>query len=133
MTSDNRSMEGGTRGSSSDEQPYFLDVDRVGALFGGSRPLSPSTIYRMIKAGHVPPPVRVGGSSRWLRSECERAREHMIAERNKPHTIASEPLGASAACYDGVIEGHVPAKVDCASTEPRGFGAARSRPLPKSS
>ncbi len=42
-----------------------------------------STIYRWIKAGSFPKPVKVGpGSSRWLRSEVEAALSAMAEVRN---------------------------------------------------
>jgi predicted DNA-binding transcriptional regulator AlpA len=49
----------------------LLDKAEVCRLFGGTRPLNPSTLYRGIRKGLFPRPIHVGGSSRWLRSECE--------------------------------------------------------------
>lgn len=50
----------------------LLDRRAVCALLGGSKPINPSTLYRGIRKGRYPPPVKVGpGSSRWVRSECE--------------------------------------------------------------
>ena len=62
-------------------QPQLLDKAEVCRLFGGTRPLNPSTIYRQIKQGLIPPPIKVGGSSRWLREECEAALQGMMEER----------------------------------------------------
>lgn len=60
----------------------LLDRDAVCRLFGGTRPLNPSTIYRGIRAGRYPAPVKIGpGASRWLRSECEAALRAMIEGR----------------------------------------------------
>ena len=60
----------------------LLDRSAVCRLFGGSRPLNPSTIYRGIRAGRYPAPVKVGpGASRWLRAECEAALAAMIERR----------------------------------------------------
>lgn len=43
--------------------------------------INPSTLYRQIKKGLLPPPVKVGGSSRWLREECEAALQSMVEVR----------------------------------------------------
>jgi predicted DNA-binding transcriptional regulator AlpA len=60
----------------------LLDRDGVCRFFGGDKPIDPSTLYRNIKAGRYPRPVKVGpGSSRWLRSECETALQSMVEGR----------------------------------------------------
>ncbi len=52
----------------------LLDVREVCRFLGGTRPLNPATLYRGIRKGRYPAPVKVGpGSSRWLRAECEAA------------------------------------------------------------
>lgn len=58
----------------------LLDLDAVCAYFGGNRPLHPSTLYRGIRKGRYPAPIKVGpGSSRWLWNECA-AVLHKLAE-----------------------------------------------------
>ena len=37
----------------------LLDRVEVCRFFGGSRPLNPATLYRGIRAGHFPKPVKV--------------------------------------------------------------------------
>ena len=59
----------------------LLDRGAVCRFFGGTRPLNPATLYRGIRRGHFPVPVRVGGSSRWLRTECEAALAAMAEGR----------------------------------------------------
>jgi predicted DNA-binding transcriptional regulator AlpA len=60
----------------------MLDKERVLSLFGGTRPINASTLYRGIRQGRYPKPVKVGpGSSRWLRSECEAALRSMVEGR----------------------------------------------------
>jgi predicted DNA-binding transcriptional regulator AlpA len=60
----------------------LLTMRDVCRLFGGSRPIDPSTLYRGIRAGRYPSPVKVGpGSSRWLRAEVEAALAAMVARR----------------------------------------------------
>jgi predicted DNA-binding transcriptional regulator AlpA len=63
-------------------QSELLDKAEVCRLFGGTRPLNASTLYRGIKLGRYPKPVRVGpNSSRWLLSECQAALRAMVEDR----------------------------------------------------
>jgi predicted DNA-binding transcriptional regulator AlpA len=60
----------------------LLDRKEVCFFFGGSKPIDASTLYRGIRDGRYPRPVKVGpGSSRWLRSECENALRLMVERR----------------------------------------------------
>ena len=59
----------------------LLDIKAVCALVGGNRPLNPCSIYRYIQREIWPKPIRVGGNSRWIRSECEQALQDMINGR----------------------------------------------------
>jgi len=60
----------------------LLDKAAVLRLFGGTKPLNPSTLYRQIKLGRIPRPIHVGGSSRWLREELEAALKVMMEGRS---------------------------------------------------
>jgi predicted DNA-binding transcriptional regulator AlpA len=63
-------------------QPQLLSKADVLYLFGGSRPINAATLYRGIRQGRYPKPIKVGpGSSRWLRDECEAALQLMIDRR----------------------------------------------------
>jgi predicted DNA-binding transcriptional regulator AlpA len=54
--------------------PERLDIDTLCKYVGGSRPLHPSTIYRMIKANKLPVPIKLGPkSNRWLKSQVDAA------------------------------------------------------------
>ena len=46
----------------------LLDRRAVCSLFGG---IHSATLYRHVRSGTVPRPVKVGALSRWLRSEVE--------------------------------------------------------------
>lgn len=59
----------------------LLDRRAVCALFGGVRPINAATLYRGIRAGRFPAPIKVGASARWLRAECEAALRAMIERR----------------------------------------------------
>jgi predicted DNA-binding transcriptional regulator AlpA len=62
----------------------LLDMGAVCRLFGGTRPLDPSTIYKGIRRGRFPKPVSIGPqTARWLRSECLSALERIIAESRR--------------------------------------------------
>ena len=64
-------------------QSELLDKAEVCRLFGGTRPLNASTLYRGIKLGRYPKPVRVGpNSSRWLLAECRAALQAMVEARS---------------------------------------------------
>jgi predicted DNA-binding transcriptional regulator AlpA len=61
----------------------LLDRAEVCRFFGGTRPLHSATLYRGIRRGRFPAPIKVGlGSSRWLRSECEAAVSKMVEARS---------------------------------------------------
>jgi predicted DNA-binding transcriptional regulator AlpA len=58
----------------------LLDRKAVQLFFGGTKPLHPSTIYRHIKEGTIPPPIKISaGCSRWSLAECELALARMTA------------------------------------------------------
>jgi predicted DNA-binding transcriptional regulator AlpA len=60
----------------------LLHLDEVLRFFGGSRPINQSTLYRGIKKGRFPRPIKpTPGMSRWLRSECKEARDRLVAQR----------------------------------------------------
>ena len=60
----------------------LLDRDEVCRWFGGSKPIDPATLYRGIRKGRYPAPVKVGpGSSRWLLAECQVALQAMVEGR----------------------------------------------------
>lgn len=56
----------------------LLDRRAVCAVFGG---IHPATLYRHVRTGLVPRPIKVGSLSRWLRHECEAALAAMVAGR----------------------------------------------------
>lgn len=64
-----------------DPEHDLLHLAEVRRYFGGTKPLDPATVYRGIRDGRFPAPVKIGGSSRWLRSECEAARDRLIGLR----------------------------------------------------
>ena len=64
------------------QDPSLLDLRVVCCLLGGTRPINPATLYRGIRLGRYPAPIKVGpNASRWLRSECEAALQAMIERR----------------------------------------------------
>jgi predicted DNA-binding transcriptional regulator AlpA len=65
------------------DEVELLDKHAVCVFFGGTnKPIDASTLYRGINDGRFPRPIKVGvQSSRWLRSECEAARDRLINER----------------------------------------------------
>jgi predicted DNA-binding transcriptional regulator AlpA len=64
-------------------QSELLDRAAVCRYFGGSKPIDPSTLYRGIRQGRYPRPVKVGpGASRWLREECDAALAKLVEARH---------------------------------------------------
>jgi len=60
----------------------LLDKAEVLRLFGGTRPINASTLYRNIKLGRYPKPIKVGpNSSCWLKDECIAVLRSMVEER----------------------------------------------------
>ena len=54
-------------------------------LGGRDTPLDPSTLYRGIRRGLYPPPIKVGpGMSRWSRIELREAKKSRAAVRHWP-------------------------------------------------
>lgn len=62
-------------------QPDLLDRNAACEFFGGTRPINPATLYRGVRQGRYPRPIKVGGSSRWLRAECIAALQRMVEGR----------------------------------------------------
>jgi predicted DNA-binding transcriptional regulator AlpA len=62
----------------------LLTIDQVCEFWGGKlAPLHYTTIYRQIKLGHHPKPLKVGQqASRWLYSELIAERSRRIAARD---------------------------------------------------
>jgi predicted DNA-binding transcriptional regulator AlpA len=60
---------------------HLLDKGEVCRYFGGSKPINVATLYRGIRQGRYPRPVKVGGLSRWLRCECEQVLQAMVNGR----------------------------------------------------
>lgn len=65
----------------SQRQPLdLIDAKTACALIGGTRPISPPTLYRLVHRGVLPPPVKIGlRVSRWHRADIERAVEQLSA------------------------------------------------------
>jgi predicted DNA-binding transcriptional regulator AlpA len=61
-----------------------LDISVVCAVMGGSRPLHQGTIYRAVRAGEFPHPVKLGKkTNRWLKAEVAGVIAKRISERNQ--------------------------------------------------
>ena len=56
----------------------LLDRRAVCSLFGG---IHSATLYRHVRSGTVPRPVKVGALSRWLRSEVTAILQRMVDGR----------------------------------------------------
>jgi hypothetical protein len=62
----------------------MMTLSATCAFFGGDKPIHYSTLYRGIAEGRYPKSVRIGpNTSRWLRSECQAARQALIEDRDR--------------------------------------------------
>jgi hypothetical protein len=68
----------------SHDELVLMDAGETCRFFGGANsPLNPATLYRGIKSGKYPKPIKVGpGTSRWVLCECQQKLREMIAERD---------------------------------------------------
>jgi predicted DNA-binding transcriptional regulator AlpA len=66
-----------------DRTTSLTDVQGACQILGGIHtPIHPATLYRGIKAGRYPKPIRVGGNtSRWLVGELQASIERAAAAR----------------------------------------------------
>jgi predicted DNA-binding transcriptional regulator AlpA len=57
------------------EASELMNIRETCIFFGGKdSPLDPSTLYKGIRLGRFPKPIKIGPqTSRWRRSECEAA------------------------------------------------------------
>jgi predicted DNA-binding transcriptional regulator AlpA len=62
----------------------LMDIEETCRFFGGNKPLNPATLYRGVKSGRYPRPVKVGpNTNRWVRPECQSSLEKWLAERDR--------------------------------------------------
>lgn len=63
------------------DEDDLLSIHDVCRFFTGQKhPLDPSTVYRWVKRGKIPPPIRISPAlQRWRRSELEQIRAAMYA------------------------------------------------------
>lgn len=66
-----------------DEDLRMLRIDRVLELI----PVSRVSLYRMIKAGQFPRPVKLGGSSAWSNHEIRKWRDNLLLSRGIARTM----------------------------------------------
>lgn len=61
----------------------FIDMEGLCRLLGGSKPLNPATVYRGVKAGHLPKAIVITpGVRRWRRAEVLEALAAKAAARD---------------------------------------------------
>lgn len=71
----------------------MMSIREVCRFFGGSRPVDPSTIYRMINRGDVPAPIKYSPQlHRWSRSDCEKARQALIDRAHGKQAKQPDPV-----------------------------------------
>jgi predicted DNA-binding transcriptional regulator AlpA len=61
----------------------FLDIRAVCCKIGGSRPVDPSTVYRKVKAGILPKPIKLGRVARWREDEIDEVLHDLASARDQ--------------------------------------------------
>ena len=66
------------------------DAERACRILGGQEsPINPATLYRGVKLGKYPPPIKLGdGTSRWLVRELIAVKQAAIAARDARREVA---------------------------------------------
>ncbi len=67
-------------GASDHNSKTLIGVKSVAELIDGS----PSTVWRRVKDGLLPKPIKFGGMTRWSLAEIEAVIEAKLAERDEP-------------------------------------------------
>lgn len=66
------------------QEPDLLDAKATCKLIGGSRPINPATLWRGVKAGIYPQPIKITpNANRWRRSEIIDAIEQRAKARGQ--------------------------------------------------
>lgn len=61
----------------------LIDMEGVCTLLGGAKtPLHRATIFKHIRTGKLPKPLKIGGGNRWLKSEILAVIERAKLERD---------------------------------------------------
>ncbi len=66
-------------GGSDHNSKTLIGVNSVAELIGGS----PSTVWRRVKDGLLPKPIKFGGMTRWSRAEIEAVIDAALAARDE--------------------------------------------------
>lgn len=60
----------------------LMTTDAARSFIGGDQPIARSTLWRGVKSGRYPPPIKIGANAvRWRRSELEAAVERLAQAR----------------------------------------------------
>lgn len=63
----------------------LLDEQAACRFYGGTKPISPATLWRGVRDGRYARPIHVGPQIvRWVLSDLRRDRARMVAERDAP-------------------------------------------------
>ena len=59
-------------------------------FWGGDRPVNPSTLWRWVREGKIPPPRKIGKNvNRFVKAEQVAARERMLKQAVQPSSDSS--------------------------------------------
>lgn len=75
----------------------FLDIHAMCIRLGGTRPVSPSTVYRRVREGVLPRPVKIAphAEPRWVKSDVDAAIMQALTDA-KAAQVPSIPVSEAA-------------------------------------
>lgn len=59
--------------------PVLLDIRRVASVLS----ISPATVWRRVADGSLPPPIKLGGATRWRADEIAAAVDRLAEEQRR--------------------------------------------------
>ena len=116
-------------GHTSERPVHLLTRLDARAKLGG---ISDDKFYRLIREGDLPPPLKLGTSSRWLESDLDAFIAMLAEKRTAAHTPAGirrhhEKLAAQRLLRGAQLA--LDARMPSHNDSPEKYGAKRQRPL----
>ena len=63
-------------------RPHYLSISAVCSRIGGDRPINKSTVYRKVRTGELPKPLKFGRVARWREDEIDAVLQRLAETRD---------------------------------------------------